>query len=813
MGVCSSNKKKDNLKNQRSILTEKDYHNQEIINNPNNNNNENINFINSNNNEIKIQYQLNNENDYNKNIELLKTNCQNQISELTKKHNEEIKNLKDKYNKLKEKIEEDYNEKKIYYKEEFDTKKNFLTNIKNLTEQENLSLKFNMNNKNKNDLMNKNIQNEEEYQNKLKYSDKIFFAERKREFNNYIIKKENIISNYKKLLINAKRNHLCSEEMSNLRYKLPNEMYKLEESYKNIINYLTANYNNIKYKINYEYNNNIYNNNNEYKVNINELENNYNNIIKYLEEDYKSQLNNIEANYKENINNLNNEYKYNIDNINNNYNNELENLNIEFEATIKNIKSDFNQKIQKLNECYEEMKRDIEKYRQNNISKENINNKNNQTYNNQNQNKQDINESKKEEKKINLKKEIAKRAINPDYIIDKDIVTKTKDNIINKYKEPDSVLKTTQQIESDIATLGSILKEEIIKEKNEHPEKFLNIDELVKDEKNESFAIGILAKSLEDYGICAVIEKKQENIDVSNASLQFLISGLAYKKKITMKYDYGEDENNRIIYDQKYQQKYIAKQKAKISKHLGILEKYITICNIRKGSLKNDVIIDDSALLDGKNVDPLTTLNNNFNKMTNKLKQLCTIEPDLKDVSSGMLFEGIKLSPEMFDSKGNNKDGGWAPMGEKRGGKDYYPPYGWIGHGLNVLGRYDGGDDTWIGMKNKEGEWCVAYHGTGMNCVKAILETKFKPGGGQVHANDHDLNHPGQIVGVGVYCSPKMTEVEGVYDNKDGGEYKVAFMCRVHPKKVRICGDRPDYWVVDGSSNEIRPYRLLIKKK
>ena len=124
----------------------------------------------------------------------------------------------------------------------------------------------------------------------------------------------------------------------------------------------------------------------------------------------------------------------------------------------------------------------------------------------------------------------------------------------------------------------------------------------------------------------------------------------------------------------------------------------------------------------------------------------------------------------MFDSQGNNKDGGWAPMGEKRGGKDYYPPYGWIGHGLNVLGRYDGGDDTWIGMKNKKGEWCVAYHGTGMNCVKAILETKFKPGGGQVHANDHDLNHPGQIVGVGVYCSPKMTEVEGVYDNKDGGE-------------------------------------------
>jgi len=423
----------------------------------------------------------------------------------------------------------------------------------------------------------------------------------------------------------------------------------------------------------------------------------------------------------------------------------------------------------------------------------------------------DINEPKIEENNI-LKNKIAKRAINPNYVIDTNIVSKTKKNIINKYKDPDSVLKTTQQIESDIATLGSILKEEIIKEKKDNPEKFLNIDEIVKDENNENFAIGILAKSLEDSGICTVIEKNPENRDVSNASLQFLTSGLAYKKKITMKYDFGEDENNRLLYDQNYQQQFINEEKAKISKELGILEKYITICNIRKGSLKYDIIPDDSALIDENSVDPLTTLNNNFNKLTDKLKKLCTIETNLKEVSSGMLFEGIKLSPEMFDSKGNNKDGGWAPDGEMRGGKEYYPPHGWIGHGLKVLNRYDGGDNTWIGMNNSKGEWCVAYHGTGIECVKAILESKFKAGPNQYRSDDIDLNHPNQKVGIGVYCSPKMTEVENSYADK-GKDYKVAFMCRVNPKAIRICQGYPDYWVVDGSSNEIRPYRLLIKKK
>ena len=39
----------------------------------------------------------------------------------------------------------------------------------------------------------------------------------------------------------------------------------------------------------------------------------------------------------------------------------------------------------------------------------------------------------------------------------------------------------------------------------------------------------------------------------------------------------------------------------------------------------------------------------------------------------------------------------------------YNPPLGWIGIGLNVWDKYDDGDNTWIGMSNAKGEWCVAY--------------------------------------------------------------------------------------------------------
>ena len=36
-------------------------------------------------------------------------------------------------------------------------------------------------------------------------------------------------------------------------------------------------------------------------------------------------------------------------------------------------------------------------------------------------------------------------------------------------------------------------------------------------------------------------------------------------------------------------------------------------------------------------------------------------------------------------------------------------------------------------------------------------------------------------------------------------------MLRVKPDKIRIASTNQDYWVLNGNSDEIRPYRILIK--
>ena len=183
----------------------------------------------------------------------------------------------------------------------------------------------------------------------------------------------------------------------------------------------------------------------------------------------------------------------------------------------------------------------------------------------------------------------------------------------------------------------------------------------------------------------------------------------------------------------------------------------------------------------------------------------------------------IKLSKDQLDPEGNRKYG-WG-IGEKRANIDYDSPLGWIGIGLKVKGKYDNGDDTWIGMKNAPGEWCVAYHGVGRkqssynvkNVVGKIIKSKeFKPGPGQAHKNCKNLNHPPsplEKVGEGVYCTPHIKTAENYAGivSINGISYKTVLMLRVKPEAIRYCADDSDYWVVNGTDDEIRPYRILYK--
>ena len=101
--------------------------------------------------------------------------------------------------------------------------------------------------------------------------------------------------------------------------------------------------------------------------------------------------------------------------------------------------------------------------------------------------------------------------------------------------------------------MGNIMKKEIINEKKNHPEKFIPIEEAIKEQENDNginFCLGILAKSLEDIGITTAIEKetsnKEESIKASETVIQFIMNGMIDKKKLDLHFDFGSKRNNEL---------------------------------------------------------------------------------------------------------------------------------------------------------------------------------------------------------------------------------------------------------------------------
>jgi hypothetical protein len=229
---------------------------------------------------------------------------------------------------------------------------------------------------------------------------------------------------------------------------------------------------------------------------------------------------------------------------------------------------------------------------------------------------------------------------------------------------------------------------------------------------------------------------------------------------------------------------------------------------------EEDNYVPNQALLDVIQEPNPPNQNQNNNNNQNNSPILAS------ELVSEVIAEVMNLNPDLLSGLGNNLTGDWA-HGENRGGRPYNPPVGWIGYGLNVLSKYDNGNNDWLACNGRPGEWCVAYHGAchGQSSdnvkkgIKSILETNLRPGGGQAYQSHQDANHPGQLVGVGVYCSPSLSVIDGYAGIMDinGHNYKACFMLRVKPDKIRYSNSQPDYWVVNGDFAELRPYRLLIK--
>ena len=370
--------------------------------------------------------------------------------------------------------------------------------------------------------------------------------------------------------------------------------------------------------------------------------------------------------------------------------------------------------------------------------------------------------------------------------------------IINK-EGKGSVMKHCKELEviSDMAIMGTITRDYITIDTQDHPNKYLSTQNALTSKEQDYFILGILSDYLTKQGVVTAIEKKDENqlskekLKEIDTFLQFLINGLTNLKKHEFRFDFGWEENQLLLGDMQKKEEFMDELRVSLGKGLKIPNNHMIITYPRMGSVLITVIFKTE----------------DFNNISvNQLQQIfSTYAPHLNhlvSIESNLILDGVLLNPELLDSRGDNKNQGWG-YNEMRGGRPYYPPKGWVGYGLRVLGKYDKGNNVWLNYNGAQGEWCVAYHGASSKNNQNY----------NVMRDVEDANHPGQKVGEGVYCSPKPNVLDS-----DGGivqvgnkKYKIGFMLRVKPDKIRIAKTNPDYWVLNGNSDEIRPYRILIK--
>ena len=367
---------------------------------------------------------------------------------------------------------------------------------------------------------------------------------------------------------------------------------------------------------------------------------------------------------------------------------------------------------------------------------------------------------------------------------------------------------------------GEIMKNEIINEKNLNnyitTEKAMILGNDTKNQeyKNEFFVLACLSNALSFQGCKVLIEKvnptNDEKIKELNTTIQFLANGMYNLKKYTFYFDLGEEKIIIILNNMTERINFNSILKNKLKQLFNLQENDIILTNPRFApNYSINAIIRQSKFNELPNEDLFKILKNDpyLNKIIN--------------IQKNILLSGCKLNPYMLDSRGNNKDGGWG-YNEIRGGAPYYPPNGWVGYGLRVADRYDNGDNSWLDYNHSEGEWSVAYHGIGgglkgnqlFNTKTSHIVNNLLPGINQQFKNNMDLFNLGKKVGEGIIVTPKPTVMEeycGIFDCY-GKRYKIGFMTRVMPKKIRFPDGQDDFWVINGTDNEVRPYRILIKE-
>ena len=383
---------------------------------------------------------------------------------------------------------------------------------------------------------------------------------------------------------------------------------------------------------------------------------------------------------------------------------------------------------------------------------------------------------------------------------------------------------STNSILKEAVDYGEQTKIEINFDKKNNKEKLIDEEKLIEDNylyKNLDI-IGYAPKEEEEFTVLSLLSKvikekgtetavyKENSPSLNDSVIQMMCSNSS--KKYDFVFDFGEEENKKILEDKQEYNNLINIMKKNLSEKLNLKEEEIILSIPKIGSVKISVAFQTQDF-------------NKIKDLKDKLKDVKELKA-LKEIHETVLLEGCKLSRNIFDPRWNNRDPNWG-VGEKRGGFDYIAPIGWIGYGLNVNGKYDGGNDDWIGYEHAKNEYAIAYYPIKnyyndpkemKKIIASICKNNIMIDNKDSHYNifENDSNirsEKNEKCGDGIYLYQdiKVAEMQSSIIEIKNIAYKILIMCRVNPNKIRIPKSCPQIWILNPNSFEIRQYRVLIK--
>ena len=333
----------------------------------------------------------------------------------------------------------------------------------------------------------------------------------------------------------------------------------------------------------------------------------------------------------------------------------------------------------------------------------------------------------------------------------------------------------------EMDSFGYIVKKKIKEERINNPHKYLTLEESF---TKDYLPLTLLKIDLENNNCTCEIEREEAKDEMQKkeafTAIQFIFNGMYKLNKYIFKIN-----TKNIQID---------------SNFTNNLSKYLSkIWNIEtKDIILNTNFIDSgfiSAIIKASEYNEL-----DVSFLLSKLES--EFNSDISEVDKTILLNGCRINKIWLKKNKINK---WEESNSnsselKRGGKPYIRPVGYIGFLINIEKRFDDGNDDWYN-NNTKNEWSIAYH-----CTNKGINNYYK--------NKVDRYNNNNNIEKGIYMTPNPEIMEKSCSelHYSGKKYKLGIMCRLRPDKIRCPNGFNNYWIINGTDNEIRPFRFLIKE-